>query len=62
MIGLPQASVALSSGLEANALFATKDEKPNAAPNATASKWSIGFSGPQSLWDLVTQAQLRYYF
>ncbi len=63
MIGLPQASVALSSGLEANALFATKDEKPSArATNSTASKWSIGFSGPQSLWDLVTQAQLRYYF
>ena len=61
MIGLPQASVALSSGLEANALFASKDEKAPVA-NATASKWSIGFSGPQSLWDLVTRAQLRYYF
>jgi hypothetical protein len=62
MIGLPQASVALSSGLEASALFATKDEKPGAPPNATASKWAIGFSGPTSLWDLVTKAQLRYYF
>jgi hypothetical protein len=62
MIGLPQASVALSSGLEANALFATKDEKPGAPANLTASKWAIGFSGPTSLWDLVTQAQLRYYF
>jgi hypothetical protein len=62
MIGLPQASVGLSSGLEVSALFATKDEKPGAPANATASKWAIGFSGPTSLWDLVTKAQLRYYF
>jgi hypothetical protein len=64
MIGLPQASVALSAGLEAGMLFATKDNKPMAVPvaNATATKWAIGFSGPQSLWDLVTRAQLRYFF
>jgi hypothetical protein len=61
MIGLPQASVALSSGLEASLLHATKDKKTMSA-NLTATKWAIGFSGPQSVWDLVTRAQLRYYF
>jgi hypothetical protein len=62
MIGLPAASVSLASGLELNFLYATKDGKPNPAPNATALKWALGVTGPRSLWDLVTRLQLRYYF
>ena len=62
MIGLPAASVSLSTGVEASLLVATKDGKPNPVPNATAFKWSLGMTGPRSLWDLVTRFQLRYYF
>ncbi len=62
MIGLPAASVSMSSGLELNFLYATKDNKPNPVANATALKWNLGVSGPRSLWDLVTRLQLRYYF
>jgi hypothetical protein len=62
MIGLPAASVSLSSGIELGVLFATKDNKPNPRPNATALKYSLGMTGPRSLWDLVTRFQLRYYF
>jgi hypothetical protein len=62
MIGLPEASLAASSGLAASYLIATKDKKPMPVANATASKWSVGFTGPGALWDLVTRIQLRYYF
>jgi hypothetical protein len=62
MLGLPSASVSLASGLELNFLLATKDNKPTAAPNATALKYTLGISGPRSLWDLVTRLQVRYYF
>ena len=62
MIGLPSASVSLSTGLELSFLYATKDNKPNPVPNATALKWTLGVTGPRSLWDLVTRLQLRYYF
>ena len=62
MIGLPAASVSLSTGVEVNFLYATKDNKPNAAQNATALKYSVGISIPTSLWDLVTRLQVRYYF
>ncbi len=62
MIGLPSASVSLASGLEVNFLVATKDNKPTAAPVYTALKYSLGVTGPRSLWDLVTRLQVRYYF
>jgi hypothetical protein len=30
--------------------------------SGTASDWSIGFSGPQTLWGLATNLYLRFYF
>jgi len=62
MIGLPSASVSLSTGLELSFLYATKDTKPTAVANATATKYSLGVTAPRSLWDLVTRFQVRYYF
>jgi hypothetical protein len=62
MIGLPSASVSMTTGVELNFLYATRDRKPNPIPNATALKWTVGVTGPRSLWDLVTRLQLRYYF
>jgi hypothetical protein len=65
MIGLPAASVALSTGIAASYLHASKDTKPTADPTGggkTASKWGLSITGPQSLWDVVTQMTLRYYF
>jgi hypothetical protein len=61
MIGLPTASVGLSSGLVASLLTVSQDEK-TPSPMAVASRWSLGVTGPTSLWDLVTNATLRYYF
>ena len=61
MIGVPAASVALQTGIEASYLLATKDTKTPVA-NATASRWTVGMAGSQSLWDLVTKMSLRYYF
>jgi hypothetical protein len=63
MIGLPSASLAASSGLAVSYLLATKDTKAMATTvNGTSSKWALGVTGPQSLWDLITTLQLRYYF
>ena len=63
MIGLPAASVALQTGLQASYLMATKDEKEGTPQRKlTASRWTLGVTGPQSLWDLVTKMNLRYYF
>ena len=63
MIGLPAASVALSSGLAVNFAYITEDEKDTAVvAGATATRWNLGITGPQSLWDLVTKMTLRYYF
>jgi hypothetical protein len=58
-IDLPQLSVGVSSGLVAS-LQTTSHSADTASK--TASKWSIGFSGPQSLWGLVTNMYLRFYF
>ncbi len=57
MIGLPAASVWLSTGLELSFLYATKDTKdgPNAAARRLADR-------APALWDLVTNVDLRYYF
>ena len=62
MIGLPAASVSLSTGLELNFLMATKDNKPMPVENATALKWTLGMTGPRSLWDVITRLHVRYYF
>ncbi|HEY0708019.1 MAG TPA: hypothetical protein VGG33_14545 [Polyangia bacterium] len=64
MIGLPAASVAVSTGLTGSFLKVTKGTSPAAAadPDTTSARWSIGVTGPVSLWDLVTNATLRYYF
>jgi hypothetical protein len=63
MIGVPAASVALQTGLEARYHIATKDNKDGASgKDIMASRWSVGFTGNQSLWDLVTKMTLRYYF
>jgi hypothetical protein len=32
------------------------------SPGGLATQWDIGFSGPQSLWGLVTNVYLRFYF
>ncbi len=64
MIGVPQLSIGISTGLVASFLSKTLDEKARPEQNlhATATKWAIGFTGPQKLWDLVTEGSLRYYF
>jgi hypothetical protein len=62
MIGVPAASVAITSGVEASYLYATKDTKPGAPANIVANRWSVAVTGPQALWDLVTKVNLRYYF
>jgi hypothetical protein len=62
MLGLPSASVAVTSGLQATVLYATRDRKAMPIEGATALKWELGLTGPTSLWDLVTLTSLRYYF
>jgi hypothetical protein len=64
MIGLPAASVAVSTGLSASFLKISKGSAAAAAASTdpTSARWSIGITGPVSLWDLVTNATLRYYF
>jgi hypothetical protein len=62
MIGVPAASVAITSGIEASYLYATKDTKMGAAENLTANRWTLAITGPQAIWDLVTKVNLRYYF
>jgi len=59
MIGLPQMSVGTASGLVASLKTVSKSEM---TASGTASQWDIGFSGPQSLWGLVTNMYLRFYF
>jgi hypothetical protein len=62
-IGLPELSIGLSSGLEASVRTVSKSAMTLETTNkGTASEWSVGFSGPQSLWGLVTNAFLRFYF
>jgi hypothetical protein len=59
MIGVPQISVGTSAGLLASLRTVSKSEMTS---SGTASQWDIGFSGPQSLWGLVTNLYLRFYF
>ena len=58
-IGLPELSIGVSSGLVASLRTISKSAMTQ---TGTASEWSIGFSGPQSLWGLVTNTFLRFYF
>jgi hypothetical protein len=58
-IDLPQLSVGISSGLVASLQTTSHSDKTK---SLTASRWDIGFSGPQSLWGLVTNMYLRFYF
>jgi hypothetical protein len=58
-IGLPQVSVATTYGLVAGWRHVSNPDKTQ---TLTASEWDIGFSGPQSLWGLVTNVYLRFYF
>ena len=62
MIGLPAASVGVDSGVAVSFLCASESKKDVPVDNATALKWGLGVTAPQSLWDLVTKAFLRYYF
>jgi hypothetical protein len=63
-IGVPQMSVGTGFGLLASLETTSKSNLTVDVPAqaGTASEWSIGFSGPQSLWGLVTNMYLRFYF
>jgi hypothetical protein len=58
-IGLPEISVGVAGGLLVSYMKITK---PATTPTGISSQWSIGFSGPQSLWGVVTNMYLRFYF
>jgi hypothetical protein len=58
-IGLPELSVGMASGLVVGFRGVTNAA---ASPGGLATQWDIGFSGPQSLWGLVTNVYLRFYF
>jgi hypothetical protein len=58
-ICLPELSVGVASGLVASLKTVSRSAM---TATGTASEWSIGFSGPQSLWGLVTNMYLRFYF
>jgi hypothetical protein len=60
-LGLPQVSLGLATGL---VIGYRNVSSAGAAmtPTGTSSEWAIGFAGPQSLWGLVTNMHLRFYF
>jgi hypothetical protein len=58
-IGVPQLSVAVQSGLVASYMTVSKSELTT---TGVKSAWALGFSGPQSLWGLVTNVAVRFYF
>jgi len=58
-IGLPELSIGVASGLVIGFRGVTH---PALNPGGLATQWDIGFSGPQSLWGLVTNMYLRFYF
>jgi hypothetical protein len=58
-IGLPELSVGTTAGLVTSYRGVSH---PEMTDTLTHSKWSIGFSGPQTLWGLVTNLYLRFYF
>jgi hypothetical protein len=60
-ISLPEISVGVAGGLVASYMKVTKALTVPGG-NAISSKWSIGFSGPQTLWGVVTNVFLRFYF
>jgi hypothetical protein len=61
-IGIPNASVSASGGLQASYLRASRDDRVASAEGATRSRWGADLVGPAAPWDLLTGAQLRYYF
>lgn len=56
-IGLPELSLGIASGLVLEYRGVT-----SAALGSTANQWSVGFAGPQSLWGLITNMYVRFYF
>jgi hypothetical protein len=56
-IGLPELSVGTASGLVIDYTHVS-----SAPSGGLASRWDLGFAGPQSLWGLVTNVYLRFYF
>ncbi len=62
MMGLPAASVGIMSGLLLSYKGLSKADKMDLNPTGTSSEWSVGLAGPQSLWGLVTNMYLRFYF
>ncbi len=60
-IGLPAASLGLSSGVVL-AFKAVTKPGDDFNTTKTANEWSFGPTGPQSLWGLVTNMYLRFYF
>jgi hypothetical protein len=61
-IGIPNASVSASGGLQASYLRSSRDDRGGSADGATRSRWGADLTGPEAPWDLLTGAQLRYYF
>jgi hypothetical protein len=59
-LGLPALTLGAQSGIEARFLSRTKGEAP--AAGSVARAWSVGMVAPRSLWDLVTDVHVRYYF
>ncbi len=58
MIGLPQVSLGLASGLAVHYRGVSDAAK---TPTGTSGEWSVGLAGPQTLWGLVTNMFLRFY-
>jgi hypothetical protein len=59
-MGLPAASVGVLTGLGANLTLHTEGDMP--VEGQPAADWSISTLGPTSLWDVVTNAFVRFYF
>jgi hypothetical protein len=58
-IGLPELSVGTAAGLVIGFRGVTN---PAMNPGGLSTQWDIGFAGPQTLWGLVTNVYLRFYF
>ncbi len=58
-IGLPELTLSLASGVAIGYRGVTK---PATTDTGTASAWSVGLSGPESIKALVSNVALRFYF